>query len=100
MSDALQLGGTRIELKDDEFSNGFQVGYLHFKKDFQGKPITDELLYTIIAQTFIDVHHTSRCNTGYLVGFLSALLEKQPEHSTQIARILPFARSQSTEVQV
>jgi hypothetical protein len=99
MSDVLQLGGTPINVKDDEFSNGFQVGYLHFKKTFEGKPITDELLSTIVAQTFIDVHHTSRCNTGYLVGFLSALLEKQPEYGTRTARILPFAQPQSTEVQ-
>ncbi len=78
MSVVLQLGSTPITLKDDEFSNGFQVGYLHFKKDFQEKPVTDELLYTVIAQTAIDVHHTDRCNAGYLVGFFAALLETQP----------------------
>jgi hypothetical protein len=97
MSDLIQLGSTSIDVKDGEFGNGFQVGYLHFKKTFEGKPITDELLSTIVAQTFIDVRHTSRCNTGYLVGFLAALLEKQPRHDTQTARILPFAQ-RSTEV--
>ncbi len=98
MSTVLQLGDTPITLKDDEFGNGFQVGYLHFKKDFQDKLITDELIYTIIAQTFIDVFHTHRCNAGYLVGFISALLEKRPERRTQIAPILSFIQPQSAEV--
>ena len=78
MSIILQLGESSITTRDDEFGNGFQIGYLHFKKDFQSKPITDELIYTVIAQTFIDVHHTNRCNAGYLVGFMAALFERQP----------------------
>ncbi len=74
----LQIGGSSISLKDDEFGNGFQVGYLHFKTDFQRKPITDELLYTVMAQNIYNVTHTDRCNAGYLVGFITALLEPQP----------------------
>lgn len=78
MSTILQLGHSPVRAKDDEFGNGFQVGYLHFKKDFQGQPITDELIYTIIAQTAVNVTHTGRCNAGYLIGFIAALLERQP----------------------
>jgi hypothetical protein len=85
MSEILQLNSTPVQVKDDEFATGYQVGYLHFKKDFQGKVlITDELLSTIVAQTFIDVHHTGRCNAGYLVGFIAALLEKEPKRRFQI----------------
>ena len=88
----LQLGTSPITLKDDEFGNGFQVGYFHFKKDFQGKPITDELIYTVIAQTSIDVRHTSRCNAGYLTGFIAALLEPQPEHPVQFLHVVPRSK--------
>jgi hypothetical protein len=75
------LNCTPVQVKDKEFENGFDVGYMHCKVDFLGKnvPITDDLLYTIIAQTAIDVRHTSRHNTGYLAGFFYALLEKEPK---------------------
>ncbi len=91
MSTILQLGNSPITLKDDEFGNGFQVGYLHFLKDFQGKPITDELLYTVIAQNIMDVHRTDRCNAGYLVGFIVALAEHRPPTPllTLFSRITP-----------
>lgn len=81
----LELGSTSVQVQDDELARGYRVGYLHFKQDFQGRvAITDELLSTVLAQTFIDVHHTSRCNTGYLVGFIAALLKKEPKRRFQI----------------
>lgn len=95
MSNVLLLGNTSIEIKDDEFGNGFQIGYLHFKVDFLGKvPVTDELIYTVIAQTFVDVHHTDRCNAGYLVGFFAALLEKQPNPSHSFTYVTSEAPEQ------
>ena len=75
----LRLGRTLITLTDDEFSNGFQVGYLHFKKDFQGKRLTDSFLYNVLAQNIIDVHRQDRCNAGYILGFIIALAEQPPE---------------------
>jgi hypothetical protein len=74
----VQLGSIPIQVTDSEFSIGFQVGYLAFKTDFQDQPTADELLYTIIAQTFIDVHYTDRYHAGYLVGFMAALCEQPP----------------------
>jgi len=76
---ALRIGRTFIALTDDEFSNGFQVGYLHFKKDFQEKCLTDSFLYNVLAQNIIDVHRKDRCNAGYILGFIIALAEQPPE---------------------
>src|SRR5436853_4301661 len=76
---ALQLGRTLIALTDDEFSNGFQVGYLHFKKDFQGKRMTDSFLYNVLAQNIIDVHRQDRCNAGYSLGFITARADQPPQ---------------------
>ena len=85
MSEFLQINSTLIQVTDDELGNGFQVGYLDYKVNYLGKvQITDELLCTIVANAFIDVQHTSRCNAGYLIGFFTALVEKEPK------RILPF----------
>src|SRR5260370_24944397 len=75
----LRLGRTLITLTDDEFGNGFQVGYLHFKKGFQGKRLTDSFLYNVLAQNIIDVHRQDRCNAGYILGFIIALAEQPPE---------------------
>jgi hypothetical protein len=94
----LQLGNTPIQVQDDEFGNGFQVGYLHFKADFQGKPITDELLYTVIAQTFVDVRHTSRCNAGYLTGFILALLETPVVRHSPMLHLVGQPAHQSGEM--
>ena len=76
---ALRLGRTLITLTDNEFGNGFQVGYLHFKKDFQGKRLTDSFLYNVFAQNIIDIHRQDRCNAGYVLGFIIALAEQPPE---------------------
>jgi hypothetical protein len=93
MLEQLQLGNTTIHVQDDEFAHGWQVGYFRFKKDFQGKvSITDELLCTLVAHTFIDVYHPGRYNAGYLIGFVSALIEKQPEQRRQAIRMLPFVQ--------
>ena len=74
------LNCTPVQVKDDDFEHGFDAGYIHCKIKFLGKvPITDNLLYTILAQTAINVEHTDRCNAGYMVGFLYALLEKEPQ---------------------
>lgn len=85
MSEFLQINDTLVQVTDDELGNGFQVGYLDYKVNFRGKvQLTDELLATIVANAFIDVQHTSRCNAGYLIGFFAALVEKEPK------RVLPF----------
>jgi hypothetical protein len=94
----LQLGNTSIQVTDDEFAHGWQVGYLHFKTDFQDKvQITDELLCTIVAHAFIDVHHTSRCNAGYLVGFISALQEKTPKKARSFLQVIGEISIQQAE---
>lgn len=84
MNTTLRLGRTLITLTDDEFGNGFQVGYLHFKKDFQGKRLTDSFLYNVLAQNMIDVHRQDRCNAGYILGFIIALAEQLPESSLRL----------------
>jgi hypothetical protein len=85
MSEIVQLNDTPIQVKDDEFATGWQVGYLDYKTNYQKKvALTEELLCTILANTFIDVQHTSRCNVGYLIGFVSALIETEPKRRFQI----------------
>jgi hypothetical protein len=88
----VQLGSIPIQVTDGEFSTGFQVGYLAFKTDFQDQPATDEFLYTIIARTFTNVHHTDRYRAGYLVGFMTALCEQQTASASSL--------NQKAEVQV
>ncbi len=102
MSECIQIG-TPVTVSNDEFANGFQVGYLHFKTDFQHRPITDKLIYTVIMQNIIDVHRHDANNAGYIVGWVVALLEHHPARRTMLAHILhvPAPDPQQTkEVQV
>lgn len=95
MSELVLHFGNPIQVQDDEFVHGFQIGYLHFKTDFANLIITDDLVYTVITQNIIDVRRFDRHNAGYITGWIAALLEKQPEQrqpeqDRHVARILPF----------
>jgi hypothetical protein len=78
MREFLLNDATPIEIHDDEFSNGFELGFMHCKVDIIGKmPITDDVICTIITQTPPRVRLTNRRYAGYLAGFFTALTEKE-----------------------
>jgi hypothetical protein len=100
MSEVVHLNDTPIHIQDDDFINGYQIGYLHYKQDFKGRvTITDQFLYNTIMQNIIDVQHTGRCNAGYLVGFIAAMIEREPKKRFQIVgKISPEEATPVSEI--
>jgi hypothetical protein len=82
MREFLMNGATPIQVHDDEFSNGFEYGYMHCRADFllSAIQVTDDLLCTIITQTPPRIRCTEHRYAGYLAGFFTALTEKEQKH--------------------
>lgn len=76
---AMILGETTVFVTDDEFGNGFQTGYLRFKMDFLGTPLTDAGIYDFLCRNMQDVRNMPSYNTGYVTGWYGALFEKSKQ---------------------
>jgi len=82
---AIILGDTTVVVSDDEFGNGFQTGYLRFKMDFLGTPLTDASMYDFLCRNTQDVRNMPSYNTGYVTGWMAGLFEKSQQATPQFA---------------
>ena len=73
MGERIVLGATQIEVATEDFSKGYQDGYLSFTTDYQGKILTDSDVYHFMAGHISSVKTTDRYNTGYVTGWCAAL---------------------------
>lgn len=73
MGEQVQIGNTAVDVADDEFANGYQVGYLRYILDYHGKPLRDTDMYTFIATHCLDTFHTDRWNAGVIAGWIGAV---------------------------
>ena len=48
---------------------------LTYYDEYQGKPLTDLVVYAFIAQNITDIRGADAFNAGYCTGWLEALLE-------------------------
>ncbi len=74
MNNSIVVGRNLVLVRDDEFGNGFQTGYLRFKMDFEGVLLTDNGLYEMLCQSTQDVQNFSRYNAGYVTGWMADCL--------------------------
>jgi hypothetical protein len=79
-SSIIKVGDTSVTVRNDEFGNGMQIGYLQFHTEYQGKPLSDSDIYGVIAQNIYSVRRTSTYNAGFVVGWIKGLLEADPQH--------------------
>ena len=54
-SSIIKVGDTSVTVRNDEFGNGMQIGYLQFHTEYQGKPLADSDIYGVIAQNIYSV---------------------------------------------
>ena len=64
-----------VERIGEGFTDGISGGYLTYYDEYQGKPLTDLVVYAFIAQNITDIRGADAFNAGYCTGWLEALLE-------------------------
>ena len=60
---------------DDAFAHAYQVGYLQFKVDHATTTPSAMDIYALVAETITNVHHSGCYLTGYITGWIAALVE-------------------------
>ncbi len=73
MGERIVLGTTTVDLSSEDFSRGYQEGYLRFTTYYQGKPLTDADVYGFLARNIYDSMTTDRYRAGYIMGWSAAL---------------------------
>lgn len=68
------FGNTTIEVQDDEFFNGFQVGNFYFRAHKQqAELLSDAALYGFLCDVLQGVRETDRYRAGAISGWYAAL---------------------------
>jgi hypothetical protein len=67
------LGATHIEVASQDFSAGYQAGYLVFTTAYQSKLLTDRDVYHFMACHVSSVQTTDHYNSGYIMSWCAAL---------------------------
>ncbi len=88
-----KIGTTTLVVADDEYANGYQVGYLKYKLDDRQKTLSDMDIYAVIVGVITSVRHSGRYHAGYVTGWIAALLEEGKKFSA----IAPALGDASTE---
>jgi hypothetical protein len=73
----LPIGNTTLLVEDDEFGNGYQVGYLRYITEYKEMLLSDSQVYHFMMQTCLDVSHTDRWNAGVVSGWVAAMHGKE-----------------------
>ena len=73
MGEHIVLGTIPISVASEEFSKGYQEGYLHFIEHDQGNPLTDVDVYNFLIRNILNVLVTDRFKAGYIAGWSAAL---------------------------
>lgn len=65
----------RIERTSTDFTDGACSGYLSYFHEYQGKPLSDQDIYRLFAESLTDERYTPLFNTGWVVSFVEAIIE-------------------------
>lgn len=77
MTEQHHIGNATIIVTDDDFVNGYQIGYLRYHVDYKGRDLTDRDIYSYIMRTCLDVQHSDRSNAGRIAGWVAAMHEQE-----------------------
>ncbi|MGB8346794.1 MAG: hypothetical protein WCD86_18040 [Ktedonobacteraceae bacterium] len=72
-TNAQRIGNATICISDEQWGNGYTVGYLKYLLDYVGKPLTEREMYEFIIGHLQDVHETDRWNVGVVTGWIAAM---------------------------
>ena len=64
----------RIERTSADLTDGLCSGYLNYFHEYQGKPLSDQDIYRLFAESLTDERYTPLFNTGWVISFVEALL--------------------------
>jgi hypothetical protein len=68
------FGSTTIEVQDDEFFNGYQVGHFLYRTTQREKTsLTDTTIFTVLRDILQSVSHADRYRAGTISGWYAAL---------------------------
>lgn len=80
-SRSILLGTVTILLTTQQFVDGYQNGYLRFRLSGPSTRMTDYEVYTFLLTNLRDFHYPDRWNAGYVLGWITALLERPTQAS-------------------
>lgn len=67
------IGNVAISVTDEQFGNGYTVGYLRYLLDYAGKSLGEREIYEFIMGRLQDVRETDRWNVGVVMGWIAAM---------------------------
>jgi hypothetical protein len=81
MLETKPIGNITIAVQDDEFFDGYQTGYLHFRTCCQGATLSEGDMCLFLTRNYFDGGSTERYNIGYITGWFAALFTTEPERA-------------------
>ncbi len=73
MGERIILGTTPIEVATEDFSKGYQEGYLRFTTHYQRKSLTSLEVYGFLVRNILDPITSANYRAGYILGWSAAL---------------------------
>jgi hypothetical protein len=84
------VGDTIIAVSDEQFTEGFEAGYLYFRLAHRGTPLSEQHIYRTWMEMLLHPRFTDRWKAGYLLGWAHALQEPYlPRLPEQRAEVTP-----------
>lgn len=76
---AARIGNAAISVSDEQFGNGYTVGYLRYLLDDAGRLLSERDIYEFIMGRLLDVRETDRWNVGVVLGWVTAMQRTQEQ---------------------
>jgi hypothetical protein len=80
-----RIGNAAISVSDEQFGNGYTVGYLRYLLDDAGRPLTERDMYEFLMRHLLNARETDRWNTGLVTGWISAMQAARQRESASVA---------------
>ncbi|HVB62320.1 MAG TPA: hypothetical protein VNE61_14085 [Ktedonobacteraceae bacterium] len=71
-----RIGNATIDVSDEQFGNGYTVGYLRYLLDDAGRTLAEDEIYEFIMGHLLNARETDRWNTGLVTGWIAAMHNK------------------------
>jgi hypothetical protein len=82
---AAQIGHATIAVSDEQFGNGYMVGYLRYLLDYAERPLTEREIYEFLMRHLLNARETDRWNTGLVTGWIAAMQAARKRESASVA---------------
>lgn len=74
---SVPVGQGSITMTSEDFVNGYQAGHLSYVLEARARTVTDDALITLIMGRITNKDYNERYSTGYIVGWIVALVSKE-----------------------